>query len=353
MAPKSDSSRLMASACAGGAFVALAVAALLQRPEAGGCAPLREAHAQARRQLEAALEDKAAVLRQLEAAREWSSTVVARSERQQASCREAQESVADLARETRELRWQLRAAGAGAGPPATALPSGVPAQIGADGCEICPLVAAPPSGALARLGHSGTTMLSGVAKEVVAAAPSGAARPTGADDVTLSLTVRHAGGVTSRRARVELPLHLAGERLGPHALPLALGSMGAGERARFLFAAETGYGATLGVPPRATVEVEVELHAVAEVEELSTDGTKAVLKRVLSQGKGSETPAAGATVTIRLGAPRLEDSLVGAAAALTGAAEGIGPAAGSVAVSMDDSRAVGEALRLALHSMRR
>jgi len=168
------------AAGASGVVVALVAALMLLRPEASA-APLR-------RKLEAALEDKAAVLRELDKARQWSSSVVAQSERQQASCREAQETAAELEREARDLRRQLRAAAY----PYTGA-TRVPAQIGADDCEVCPplTAAAPPSGALTRLGHSSMIMLSGVAKEVVVAPPSGAARPSGADDVTLSITVGH------------------------------------------------------------------------------------------------------------------------------------------------------------------
>eukprot|EP00962_Isochrysis_galbana_P028477 scaffold9001_cov127-Isochrysis_galbana.AAC.1 len=201
-------------------------------------------------------------------------------------------------------------------------------------------------------------MLSGVAKETLTPPLAGAARPSGADDVTVSVSVRHSGGEAARHARVEVPLHLAGERLGLRGLPFALGSMAVGERARFLFAPELGYGprgdAGRVAPLDTDLQAEVELHAVAEVEDLSTDGDRTVLKRVLTPGKGSETPSTGATVTIRIGAPRLHDeTLVPAAAALAGVAEGEGAAAGTVALRVDDSRAVGEALRLALHSMRR
>jgi tetratricopeptide (TPR) repeat protein len=324
---------------------------------------LYPAGADTRRQLEAALEEKAALVRQLDTAREWASGVVAQAERQQAGCREAREEAADAEREIRELRWHLRAAGAYAPDNAgerTALPAGrraVPSRLGADGCEVC-APAAPPRGAVSRLDDGGTTMLSGVAKETLIPPPAGAARPTGADDVTVSVTVRHAGGEAARHARVELPLHLAGDRLGLRGLPLALSSMAVGERARFLFAPELGYGPRgdpgRGVPPASTVEAGIELHAVAEVEDLSTDGDRSVLKRVLTPGKGSETPGTGATVTVRLGTPGLQDlSLVPAAAALAGVGEGEGAAAGTVALRVDDSRAVGEALRLALHAMRR
>ncbi|EOD19280.1 hypothetical protein EMIHUDRAFT_458750, partial [Emiliania huxleyi CCMP1516] len=151
-------------------------------------------------------------------------------------------------------------------------------------------------------------------------------------------------GEEQRYERLELPLHQAGSVLGLDAAPLAIGSMRAGERAAFFVAAGGGCPGPLGL--------ELHLHAVAEVEDLSSDGGRSVLKRVLSPGKGRETPARGATLTVRLGSPSLANaSLVPAAAAALGG-DAVGRD-GALSVGIDDGRVVGDALRLALHSMRR
>ncbi|EOD08228.1 hypothetical protein EMIHUDRAFT_465658 [Emiliania huxleyi CCMP1516] len=319
------------------AAAAALAATHLERP--GAADDCAAAGASVRMQLEELREELARRQQQVEhwrALEASSASLVTASERSHAACREAHE---DAARQLEAALGQRT----------------LPAR--SDGCEVCPLPPPPPPPPPPLVGTGRKRwpiMLAGVAKEVVEPPAAGAAQPSGADDVMLTAVVRPPEGGRAgvagcvdeeqRYERLELPLHQAGSVLGLDAAPLAIGSMRAGERAAFFVAAGGGCPGPLGL--------ELHLHAVAEVEDLSSDGGRSVLKRVLSPGKGRETPARGATLTVRLGSPSLANaSLVPAAAAALGG-DAVGRD-GALSVGIDDGRVVGDALRLALHSMRR
>ena len=84
----------------------------------------------------------------------------------------------------------------------------------------------------------------------------------------------------------------------------ALRSMRKGERARFAFAPAEAYGANgddaVGVAAGATVEAEIEVVGLVEVEDVSAAGDRSVLKLPIEAGRGVETPRRGAKCAVRL-----------------------------------------------------
>lgn len=88
----------------------------------------------------------------------------------------------------------------------------------------------------------------------------------------------------------------------PFLQTLAAG-MGQGEVAEADVAPDLAYGPrgdrSLGVPPGASVRVTVEMERFVRVEDISPAGDGSAVKRVLTRGRGAESPRKGDRVSVR------------------------------------------------------
>mmetsp|Transcript_11683 Transcript_11683/g.28662 ORF Transcript_11683/g.28662 Transcript_11683/m.28662 type:complete len:590 (-) Transcript_11683:389-2158(-) len=145
----------------------------------------------------------------------------------------------------------------------------------------------------------------GVIKSVVAEG-EGWAKPDDRDEVAVRYTARVQGA--------DAPFAQVGEgdapdtftvsqggRLGIKAVSVAVKSMKKGEVARLVVKPEYGYGEAgrpeAGVPPNATLEVELALAHISKVEDVTDDG--AVTKKTVAESSEWKRPNEGAKVTLR------------------------------------------------------